>query len=161
MNWNLPFMKKHLMILLKHVRYTKLYSNKGPRACCIPNLNVFNFIQNKFVPIELVEVLSLAETPLWSAINYTMAFMRTRPLTSSSLHGLIRLFVKGCSGLVRLAGNQALFYLPAALRTALGFVSLEYHVRLKHEITRNTLTWMKRIPIVKFLSTMFTYKHNY
>lgn len=51
--------EKHLMILVKHIRYTKLYSNKNLRACFISNLNVFNFIQNKLVPNELDEYLEL------------------------------------------------------------------------------------------------------
>lgn len=84
--------------------------------------------------MNLMSILSLAETPLWSAINYPMAFMRTRLLTDSSLHGLIRLFVKGCSGLVRLAGNQALFYLLPELgphwEQLWGFISVQTHTSL-------------------------------
>lgn len=49
--------EKHLTILVKHIQCTKLYSNKGLRACFIPSLNVFDFIQNKLVPTELVECL--------------------------------------------------------------------------------------------------------
>lgn len=47
------------MILVKHIRYTELYSNKNLRACFIPILNGLNFIQNKLVPTELVECIEL------------------------------------------------------------------------------------------------------